>query len=91
MEDTSPRHMILDNVEQSSKKYTPAIRSQFRHLHIVHGLSYPLARLLLRLTVTLCGVVCNLLSHSLHRMILGENSAGFILHKKQFLPDLTIF
>ena len=40
---------------------------------------------LLRLTVTLCGVVCNFLSHSLHRMILGENSAGFTLCKKQFL------
>ena len=40
---------------------------------------------LLRLTVTLCGVVCNFLSHSLHRMILGKNSAGFTLCKKQFL------
>ena len=38
----------------------------------------------LRLTLTLCGVVCNLLSHSLHRMILGENSAGFTPRKKQF-------
>ena len=38
-----------------------------------HGLSYPLARLSLRLTVTLCGVVCNLLSHLLHCMILGDN------------------
>ena len=45
------------------------VRSRFRHLHVVHGLSYPLARLSLRLTVTLCGVVCNLLIHSLHRMI----------------------
>ena len=43
------------------------VRSRFRHLHVVHGLSYPLARLSLRLTVTMCGVVCNILSHSLHR------------------------
>ena len=57
--------------------------SRFRHLHVVHGLSYPLARLSPRLTVTLCGVVCNLLSHSLHRMILGDNSAGFTLRRKQ--------
>ena len=39
----------------------------------------------LRLTVTLCGVVCNLQSHSLHRRILGDNSAGFTLRKMQFL------
>ena len=61
------------------------VRSRFRHLHVVHGLSYPLARLSLRLTVTLCGVVCNLLSHLLHRMSLGENSAGFTLRTKQLL------
>ena len=34
------------------------VRSRFRHLHVVSGLSYPLARLPLRLTVTLCGVFC---------------------------------
>ena len=61
------------------------VRSRFRHLYVVHGLSYPLARLSHRLAVTLCGVVCNLRSHSLHRMILGDNSAGFTLRKKQFL------
>ena len=61
------------------------VSSRFRHLHVIDALSYPLARLSLRLTVTLCGVVCNLLSHSLHRMILGENSGGFTLRKKQFL------
>ena len=61
------------------------VRSRFRHIHVVHGLSYPLARLSLRLTVTLCGVVCNLLRHSLHRMILGDTSAGFTLRKKQSL------
>ena len=61
------------------------VRSRFKHLHVVHGPSYPLAMLSLRLTVTLCGVVCNLRSHSLHRMILGENSAGYTLRKKQFL------
>ena len=65
------------------------VRSRFRHLHVVHGLSYPLDRLSLRLTVTLCGVVCNLLNNSLHRMILGENSAGVTLRKKQF-PDLSL-
>ena len=35
------------------------VHSLFRHLVIVHGLSYPLARLLLRLMVTLCGVICS--------------------------------
>ena len=35
--------------------------SRFRHLHVVHRLSYPLAKLSRRLTVILCGVVCNLL------------------------------
>ena len=61
-----------------------SVRSRFRHIHVVHGQSYPLARLSLRLTVTLCGVMCNHLSHLLHRMIVGENSAGFTLRKKQF-------
>ena len=65
------------------------VRSRFRHLHVVHGLSYLLASLSLRLTVTLRGVVCNLLSHSLHRMVLGENSAGFTLRKKQ-LWDISL-
>ena len=46
------------------------VRSRFRHLHDVHGLSYPLDRLSLRLTVNVCGVVCNILGQSLHRMIL---------------------
>ena len=46
--------------------------SRLRHLHVVHRLSYSFARILLRLTVTLCGVVCKLLSHSSHRMTLGE-------------------
>ena len=61
--------------------------SRFIQLHVVHGLSYPPARLFLRLmlTVTLCGVVCSLLSHSFYRMTLGDNSAGFTLRKKQFL------
>ena len=60
------------------------VRSRLRHLHVVQGLSYPLTRHSHRLTVTLCGVVCSILSHSLHRIILGENSAGFTLRKKQF-------
>ena len=64
------------------------VRSRFRRLHVVHGLLYLFARLSLRLTITLCGVVCNLLSHSLHRMILGEYSAGFTLRKKQFRDSL---
>ena len=66
------------------------VRRRFRHLHVVHGLSYPLARPSLMLIVTLCGVVCNLLSHSLHRIILGENSVGFTLRKKQ-LRDFSLF
>ena len=57
------------------------VRSRFRQPHVVHGLSYPLARRSLRLTVTLSGVVCNLLSHALHRITLGENSTGFTLRK----------
>ena len=65
------------------------VRSRFRHIHVVHGLSYPLARLSLRLIVTLCGIICNLLSHSLHRMTLGGISAGFTLRKKQFM-DLRL-
>ena len=59
--------------------------SRLRHLHVVHGLSYPLDRLSLRMTVNLCGVVCNLQRYSLHRMTVGDNSAGFTQHKKQFL------
>ena len=65
------------------------VRMRFRHLHVIHGMSYPLARLSPRLRVTLCGIVYNLLSHSLHRMILGENSAGFTLRKKQ-LRDFSL-
>ena len=61
------------------------ICSRFRQLHVVHGLSYPLDRLSRRFTVTVCGVVCNLLTHSLHRLTLGWNSAGFTLCKKQVL------
>ena len=49
------------------------VRSRFTDLHVDHGLSYPLVRLSLRLTVTLCSVACNPLSYSLHRM----NPAGF--------------
>ena len=64
-------------------------RSRFRHLYVVHGLSYHLARLSLRLTLNLCGVVCNLLRHSLHRMILGGNSAGSTLRKKH--PWISAF
>ena len=59
--------------------YVNPVRSRFRHIHVVHGLSYPLAKLSPRLTVIVCGVVCNLLSHSLHSMTLGDNAAGFTL------------
>ena len=52
------------------------VHSRFRHIHVIHRLSYPLARLSLRFTVTLCGVVGNFLSHSIHYMTLGDNSSG---------------
>ena len=63
------------------------VHRRFRHLHVVHGLSYPLSRRLLRLPITLFGGVCNLLSHSLHSMILGDNS---VLCKKQFLDFILL-
>ena len=62
------------------------VRSLCIHLHGVHGLSYPLARLLLSLAVTLCGVVCNIRNHSLHRMTIGD----LTLCKKLFL-DSSLF
>ena len=46
------------------------VRSRFRHLHVVHGLSNPLAKLSSMLTVALCGIACSLLSHALHRIII---------------------
>ena len=61
------------------------VRSRFRHLHVVHGLSNPLAKLSSRLTVALCGIACSLLSHALHGITLGGKSTGFTLRKKQFL------
>ena len=73
------------NFGLGSLLHVTPVRRRFRHLHGVHGLPYPLARLSLGLTVTLCGLVCNLLSHSLHRITLGENSAGFTQCKQQFL------
>ena len=45
------------------------VRRRFRLIHVVHALSYPLARISLSFTVTLCGVVCNILSHPLHRVL----------------------
>ena len=45
----------------------------------------PLAKLLSRLTVALCGIACSLLSHALHRITLGGKSAGFTLRQKLFL------
>ena len=44
------------------------VRSRFRHLHVVHGLSNPFAKLSSMLTVALCGIACSLLSHALHRI-----------------------
>ena len=64
--------------------YNP-VCSRFRHLHVVHGLSNPLANRSSRLTVALCGIVCSLLSHALHRITLGGKSVGFTLRQKQFL------
>ena len=51
--------------------------SRFRYLHVVHGLSNPLAKLSSMLTMALCGIACSLLSHALHRITLGGKSAGF--------------
>ena len=36
------------------------VRSRFRYLHVVHGLSNPLAKLSSRLTVGMCGIACSL-------------------------------
>ena len=47
------------------------VRSRFRHLHVVHDLSNPLAKLSFRLAVALFGIACSLLSHVLHRITLG--------------------
>ena len=40
------------------------VHSRFRHLHVVHGLSSPLAKLSSKMTVVLCGIACSLLSHA---------------------------
>ena len=61
------------------------VRSRFRHLHVVHGLSNRLAKLSSMLTVALYGIACSLLSHALHQITLGGKSAGLTLRKKQFL------
>ena len=61
------------------------VRSRFRHLHVVHGLSNPLTKLSSMLTVALCGIACSLLRHALHRITVGGKSACFTLNKKQFL------
>ena len=74
------RHLCL-----CSLLHVNHVRSRFRHLHVVHGLSNHLAKLSSILTVALCGIACSLLSHALHRITLGGKSAGFTLHKKQFI------
>ena len=66
------------------------VRCRIRHLHVVHGLSNPLAKLSSMLTVALCGIACSLLSHALHRITLGRKSAGFTLRKKQFLDSILL-
>ena len=77
---SSYRHLCL-----CSLLHVNHVRSRFRHLHVVHGLSNHLAKLSSRLTVALCGIACSLLSHALHRITLGGKSAGFTLRKKRFL------
>ena len=57
------RHLCL-----CSLLHVNPVRSRFRHLHVVHALLNHLAKLL---TVALCGIVCSLLSHALHRITLG--------------------
>ena len=74
------RHLCL-----CSLLHVNHVRSRFRHLHVVHGLSNHLAKRSSRLVVALCGIACSLLSHALHRITLGGKSAGFTLRKKQFL------
>ena len=61
------------------------VRSLLRHLHVVHGLSCPLARLSSSLTEVRWGVLFVLISHSLHLMTLGGTFAGFTECRKQFL------
>ena len=78
------RHIFL-----CSLLHVNPVRSRFRHLHIVHGLSNPLAKLSSMLTVAPYGIVCSLISHALHRITLGGESAGFTLRKKQFI-DFSI-
>ena len=79
--------LLPDRTHKSYLLHSTAIsvRSRFRHLHVVHGLSNPLAKLLSMLTVALCGIACSLLSHALHRISLGGKSAEVTLRKKQFL------
>ena len=74
------RHLCL-----RSLLHVNPVRNPFRQLLVANGLSYPLASYSHRVTATLCGVVFNILNHSLHRIILVENSAGVTLRKKQFL------
>ena len=62
--------------------YVNTVHSRFSHLHVVHRLLYPLAILVLRLTVTLCGVVCIFLNHSLHRMILEVSLLQCVVHRE---------
>ena len=58
---SSYRHLCL-----CSLLHVNPVRSRFRHLHVVHGLSNPLGKLSSMLTVALCGIACSLLSHALH-------------------------
>ena len=61
------------------------LRCLLRHLHVVHGLSCPLARLSSRLTEVRWGVLFVLLSNSLHLMTLGGMFADFTECRKPFV------
>ena len=83
--DRTHKSYLLRSLCLCSLLHLNPVRSRFRHLHVIHGLSNPLAKLSSMLTVALCGIVCSLQSHALHRITLGEKSAGFTQRTKQFL------
>ena len=85
--DRTHKSYLLRSTAISFLLHVNPVRSRLRHLHVVHGLSNPLAKLSSMLTVALCGIACSLLSHALHRITLGGKSAGFTLRKKQFLDS----
>ena len=78
------RHLCL-----CSLLHVNPVRSRFRHLHVVYGLSNPLAKLSSKLTVALCGIACSLLSYALLRITLGGKAVGFTLRKKNSSSTLA--